>query len=176
MSDYRSAPVIPTKRLVLTPLSVEDADDMVSVLDDERLHEFTGGHPATLDKLRDRYRQLVTGSGDPSQVWLNWIVRQQPDAIAVGTVQATIYTGADLRADVAWVIGVPWQGQGVATEAASALVGWLRSQGVDRIDANIHPGHHASAGVATRVGLAPTNEACDGETVWRSPARAARIS
>ena len=31
---------IPTERLLLQPLRAEDADDMVDVLGDERLHDF----------------------------------------------------------------------------------------------------------------------------------------
>ena len=44
-------------RLDLSPSAgVADADEMVAVLADPALHEFTGGQPATLDELRDRYR------------------------------------------------------------------------------------------------------------------------
>ncbi len=156
---------IPTERLVLTPLLVEDAEEMMGVLDDERLHEFTGGHPLTQRQLLDRYRQLVAGARDPSQEWLNWVIRQRPDMIAIGTVQATVRSGEDLRADVAWEIGIPWQGHGFATEAASGMVAWLRSVGVDHLSANIHPDHHASRRVAARLGLVPTDDLCDGETV-----------
>ena len=62
---------------------------------------------------------------------------------------------------------MPWQGQGFAGEAATALVQWLREQGVPAITANIHPDHHASAGVAARAGLTVTAEEVDGERVWR---------
>ena len=37
------AAVISTERLDLVPLTVEDADEMVTVLADEGLYEFTGG-------------------------------------------------------------------------------------------------------------------------------------
>jgi RimJ/RimL family protein N-acetyltransferase len=160
---------IVTDRLTLTALTVEDADEMVSVLDDDRLHEFIGGRPATLDELRDRYRRLVVEPNDPSQVWLNWIVRSRRDGIAVGTMQASLSTGPEGRsvAAVAWVIGVAWQGHGFASEAARSLVAWLRSHGVDEITAHINPDHHASAIVGGRAGLHPSNEQRDGETVWR---------
>jgi RimJ/RimL family protein N-acetyltransferase len=81
---------ISTARLLLTPLRPADADDMVDVLGDERLHEFTGGSPATLDDLRDRFAGLAAGSPDPAEVWFNWIVRGGADARPVGTVQATL--------------------------------------------------------------------------------------
>jgi RimJ/RimL family protein N-acetyltransferase len=151
---------------VLTPLRPSDADAMADVLGDEALHEFTGGHPLGLLELRRRYERLVAGPDDPDESWLNWIVRRADDGAAIGTVQATV-TGR--AAEIAWVIGVRWQGRGFAGEAATALVRWLREQGLPVITANIHPDHHASAGVAARAGLAVTDEEVDGERVWRVP-------
>jgi len=165
----RSVDTINTERLVMTPLRAEDADEMAAVLDDERLHEFIGGHPSTPDELRSRYARLAAGSPDPNEVWCNWIVRRRPGDQAIGTLQATVTThDGRSTAQVAWVIGVPWQGQGSASEAATALVGWVRNQGVDDIVANIHPEHRASVLVATRAGLQPTDEEVGGEQVWRA--------
>jgi RimJ/RimL family protein N-acetyltransferase len=160
---------IVTERLSLTPLRPEDADEMFEVLDDERLHEFTGGRPATLVELRDRYARLAAGSGSPDEEWLNWTVRLRSDAQPVGAMQATIADGGRV-AHVAWVIGVDWQNRGLASEAARALVDWLWQRGAREIVANIHPDHRASAAVAGRVGLAETDEEADGETVWRARA------
>ena len=56
-----AAATITTARLVLTPLVAGDADVMVEVLGDERMHEFTGGHPLTLEDLRARDRKLAVG-------------------------------------------------------------------------------------------------------------------
>jgi RimJ/RimL family protein N-acetyltransferase len=146
---------------------VQDAEEMVEVLRNERLHEFIGGHPADLDELRARYATLVAGSPDPAELWLNWVVRHHLDDRAIGTVQATVTDGGQGRsALVAWVIGVPWQGQGFGSEAARTLVDWLRCQGIDEITAHIHPEHHASAAVAARAGLHRTGEQVDDEQVW----------
>jgi len=168
-SDIPRDATVVTRRLILTTLTVEDADEMVHVLGDDRLHEFIGGHPVGLDELRERYRHLVAGSIEPGETWLNWIVRVTHDQVAVGTVQATVSARADGRssASVAWVIGTRWQNKGYATEAAGALVDWLRSHGVADVTAHIHPDHHASGLVAERAGLRPTDEQHDGEIVWR---------
>ncbi|GIJ43153.1 hypothetical protein Val02_00390 [Virgisporangium aliadipatigenens] len=155
---------ITTARLVLTPLVPDDADEMAVVLGDERLHEFIGGRPATREELRARYLRWAFGSGSPDEHWLNWVVRA--DGQAVGWVQATVSGGS---AEVAWVIGVAWQGNGYAGEAATALVAWLRAGGAHPITATIRPDHHASAAVATRAGLAPTDREIDGERLWITP-------
>ena len=171
MRGPREAPSIATTRLVLHPLRVEDADEMVKVLGDAALHEFTGGQPSTLDELRDRFAVWTRGSGSNSELWLNWIVRRCADDAAVGTVQATVVSCDDpSSASVAWTIGTPWQRQGYAAEAAAGLVRWLALQGVESIVAHIHPDHVASARVAAGAGLRRTDEIVDGEVVWRRDA------
>jgi RimJ/RimL family protein N-acetyltransferase len=76
-------------------------------------------------------------------------------------------TGDEPAAEVAWVVGTPWQGQGIATEAARALVAWLGQQSIKTVIAHIHPGHQASAAVAAAAGLTPTGQLQDGEMRWR---------
>jgi RimJ/RimL family protein N-acetyltransferase/predicted nucleic acid-binding protein len=155
-----------TRRLDLTPLRVDDATDMIEVLGDERLYSFIGGQPPTLDELRQRYRLLEAGqSTDGTEEWHNWIARLRSGGDAIGTVQATI-VDRGRKAAIAWVVGVPWQRQGFATEAALALVGWLEGRSVSTITAHVHPDHAASARVAERIGLSPTGEFEDGEQVW----------
>ncbi len=156
-----------TPRLRMDPLRVEDAEAMRGVLADPALYRFTGGEPPTLDSLRRRYAAQVAGaSPDGSERWHNWILRLTAGGEAIGFVQATV-TDEGRRADIAWVIGVPWQGLGYASEAAVALVAWLRGAGAATITAHVHPDHEASARVAARAGLAATDEVEDGERVWR---------
>jgi RimJ/RimL family protein N-acetyltransferase len=158
-----------TERLLLSPLRAADAVEMFPVLDDLRLHAFIGGTPAaTLDELTAVFTRLQGGSGRSTELWVNWIVRLRAGTAAIGTVQATITDEADRTAEVAWVIGVPWQGRGYATEAAGALAVWLRALGVGRITANVHPGHLASEAVADRLGMRRTSVHHDGETVWEA--------
>lgn len=158
-----------TDRLTLTPLVEADAETMVAVLNDERMYEFTGGEPPTLEQLRARYNRLAVGHpSDRSEQWFNWIVRLSDIGRAVGAVQATVAADGS-AAEVAWEIGVQWQGHGIASEAAGAVVAWLDRNGVTEVRAFVHPEHQASARVAERIGLAPTDEVVDGEIVWRRP-------
>jgi RimJ/RimL family protein N-acetyltransferase len=161
-------PVIDTPRLRLEPLAVHHAEEMAKVLGDIRLHRYIGGEPPTLEELRARYERQVAGPSPFHQErWLNWIVRRRRDGQALGYVQATVAPGyGGPRASVAWVIGMPYQGFGFASEAARALVGWLVANGVRDLAANIHPDNLASAAVARRAGLRPTGEYSGDELVW----------
>jgi RimJ/RimL family protein N-acetyltransferase len=148
---------IRTARLVLSPVEAEDADELAAVFADERLYAFTGGGPGTVEELRGTLGRLARErAGDP---WAqrNWVVRRLADRQAVGMLQAA-FGGGGRSAEIAWLVGVPWQGQGLASEAAVAVVGWLEARGVAQVTAWIRPDHHASEAVATRVGLMVTSE------------------
>lgn len=179
------AETIRTARLDLLPLRVEHAEEMAEVLSDPALHTFIGGAPASPEALRSRYERLVAGSPDPAVIWCNWVLRLRGDANGdssgggdrdgngeerlVGTVQATL---AGEVAEVAWVVGTPWQGRGFAGEAAAGLVDWLgRQRSVHTVIAHIHPGHRASAAVASAAGLTATDRYQDGEVRWELPIR-----
>ncbi|MFD5649543.1 GNAT family N-acetyltransferase [Streptomyces sp. NPDC127039] len=156
-----------TRRLDLLPLHVEHAEEMATVLSDPALHTFIGGTPDTPQALHSRYQRMTAGSPDPAVTWLNWVINLRDASCLTGTVQATISPdGHGAVAEIAWVVGTPWQGRGIATEAARALVYWLSQQSVHAAIAHIHPDHGASGAVATAAGLTPTDEQHDGETRW----------
>jgi RimJ/RimL family protein N-acetyltransferase len=166
------ARVIGTARLELLPVRVEYAEEMARVLGDPALHAYIGGAPESVEQLRSRYERWSAGSPDPMVTWLNWVIRLRSNGHLTGTVQATIGPEGDgVVAEVAWVVGTAWQGRGIATEAAAALVAWLAEQPVHAIIAHIHPDHAASAAVATAAGLAPTDRWQDGERRWRRSIR-----
>ena len=166
--DLRSTPTptIDSERLRLLPLRTHDAEEMAIALSASTLYEFIGGSPPTPDELRDLYARWIAGPPRASEAWHNWAIRLVADGTLIGHVQATVLDGGD-RADIAWILGSPWQGHGYATEAAAAMLGWLESAGVRTITAHIHPRHAASARVAERAGLEPTDEIEGGEVVWR---------
>jgi RimJ/RimL family protein N-acetyltransferase len=162
------AQAITTSRLDLHPLRQDHADEMAAILADPQLYAFTGGTPPTAAELRSRYGRWLAGSPDPATSWCNWVIGLRSAAGLVGTVQATIATGQATTAEVAWIVGLRWQGQGIATEAARALMVWLQRQSVRVVIAHIHPDHHASASVARAIGLAPTDQMQDGEIRWEA--------
>jgi len=165
------AELVETQGLKLMPLRPEHAGEMFAVLADEELYAFTGGTPPRPEELRARYERWTAESPDPAVTWLNWVIWLRDERCLAGTVQATIskHDGpGDSRqvAEVGWVVGRRWQGRGIASEAARALVASLRHQPIGLIIAHIHPGHSASAAVAVSAGLTPTERWLEGERRW----------
>ena len=161
-------PALETARLVLEPLRVEHADEMVLVLADRALYAFSDDEASpTLEELRERYARQARGvSADGRQEWHNWILRLRSSGEAGGVVQATV-TGDDAArtVELAWVVGAAHQGRGLANEAATAVRDALRDLRTTVI-AHIAPGHVASEGVARHLGLVRTDVLHEGEARW----------
>ena len=160
-----------TAHLDLAPLIPEDATDMFLVMQDPALGRWTGDVPPTdADELRTRYAEWASRrspSGD--ELWLNWVVRRQDDDRAVGHVAATV---SEAETAIAWIVGTAYQRQGIATEAARALIAWLLEEpGAISIVASIPAGHEASEGVARSVAMRPTDRRDHGEVVWELDTR-----
>lgn len=153
-------------RFRLRALRVDDADTMVSVLADPSLHQFTGGEPPSRDELARRYAVQARGiSPDGTERWVNSIVLLGEAEVPIGYVQATIPVDGD-TAEIAWVIGRAWQGDGHASRAARLFVEDLAHQGIRCIVAHIHPDHSASQRIASRLGMGPATVVVDGEVRW----------
>lgn len=153
------------QRLVLVPLSLEVAAEMLPVLAAPSLYEHKGGSPPSSAELTARYERQLVGPGSADESWLNWTLRAE-DRV-VGYVQATVRRrGPELAADVAWVVAVDEQGRGVASEAAGVMVEHLLANGCTTVRALIADAHAASAVVARRLGMRRTALVEDDEHVW----------
>jgi RimJ/RimL family protein N-acetyltransferase len=172
VTSWPTAEPMRSERLRLEPLTPDHAEEMVDALSASELYAFIGGTGPSLPELQRLYILQAVGespSGDAG--WLNWIVRDEAQETAVGYVQATVtVAGGQPRADLAWLIRPDQQRQGLATEAARAMVDWLAAHGVSEFRAAIHPDNTASNRVAERLHLHPSDEVDDGEVIWCSNA------
>jgi len=160
----REYPVPGVLSLRSLAVAVADASAMARVLSDPSLYRFTGGEPPSVDALTRQYTAQVRGcSPDGRAAWINRVVLV--DEGPVGYVQATVPMDDDV-AEIAWVIGRPWQGLGYAKRAAELLVEELTGRGVHRLVAMIRPDHVASQRIAAHLGMRDSSEMVDGEIRW----------
>jgi RimJ/RimL family protein N-acetyltransferase len=154
-----------TASLRLRQIREADAEALAIALADPALYSFIGGGPPTHEELRERIDRWLAGPSGAREGWHNWVIELEGAKTIIGHLQATVLDASS--ADIAWMVGTPWQGRGYASEAAVELVRWLECAGVETITAHIRPDHAASARVAQGAGLEPTDRIEDGEVVWR---------
>jgi Acetyltransferase (GNAT) domain len=114
-----------TPRLELVPVITDDAEELTDVFGDQRLYAFLVSQPTTTEQLRDQFARLAADrlADEKGTAQRNWTVRRRSDGRAVGMLQAA-FSDQGRAAEIAWAVGVPWQGQGIASEAGPGS-GWL---------------------------------------------------
>jgi RimJ/RimL family protein N-acetyltransferase len=144
-----------TSRLYIEPLVVAHAEQLLVALDDERVGLFIGGPDvSTLEALLDRIEFVTAGPADSSKQWLNFAVLFK--GTVIGRLEATTYAGSidhPPYAEIAYLVGPRWWGNGFATEATRWLIEYLSTQGIVEVWACVVPGNQASINLARRVGL-----------------------
>lgn len=164
-----------TERLTIEPLDQRHAPALFAALNDDRVGTYIGGPDVTsVADLRKRIEFLAAGPpADRHQIWCNWAVLAE--GTVVGRVEATIHDGI---AEVAYVFGPAYWGQGYATEATAWMIDEVRSLGAQACWATVAPDNVASVALLERLGFvpAPMDDTTlfsydDGDLTFHRPAR-----
>ena len=141
--------------LTLEPQTEAHAPEMFVLLSEPRLHTYLDqAPPISAEALRERYLRLESRtSGDGTEQWLNWAIRLDSGVLA-GFVQATL--PAHAAGWIAFALGLPHWGQGIARRATQAMIDELRSAyGIEHLLACAERDNHRSIGLLTRLGFVP---------------------
>jgi [ribosomal protein S5]-alanine N-acetyltransferase len=113
-------PLLHTPRLLLRPLELSDADQVQALFGNWEIVKNLNSRvpwPYPSDGAHTFYRDIVLPAVATGEQW-HWTIRVKTDADRiVGTIGLT-KNESDNRG---FWIGLPWQGQGFATEAANAV-------------------------------------------------------
>lgn len=140
-----------TERLTLRLMEAADAPALAAYRNDPEVAALQGWEVpfALADAKRFVAETHALGwpvAGDWQQVALDL------DGTMVGDLG--VHRTADGRvATLGYTLARSAQGRGLATEAVTAMLGLLRSEGVERVDAATDPENHASARLLLRAGF-----------------------
>lgn len=147
-------PRIETERLRLRPLTEQDAEVLARLFGQPEVVRYSGGYSPSLDEVREGIRRHVSSYyGDRGYGLLATELRQTGDVIGrVGLLTTELDPDADVELHY-HLMPSAW-GDGLATEAARAVLEWARRVlDVRRVVAAIHPDNRASRRVAEKCGL-----------------------
>lgn len=159
-----------TPRLALEPLVEAHAREMFAALADPAIYRHIDEEaPESVERLAQRYRRLESRkSGDGTEHWLNWVVREKASGAAIGYVQATVQT--DGMAIVAYVIAPSHWGHGFGREATVAMIAEIAARyGAQRLVATVDEANAASIRLLRALGFEDRGRR-DGDRVYERPA------
>ncbi len=160
-----SAPLIETERLALRHFRADDLDSFAATMADPEVVRHLGGEP---NDREDAWRKLLTGAGFWSLMGIGlWAVERRSDKQLIGHVGFFDFQ-RDMRPSIAgepemgWIFNPRAQGQGYATEACEAALGWFdRTQPPASIPAIIARENVRSMQLAQRLGFERQPDATD---------------
>lgn len=145
-------------RLTLEPIQAAHASEMFGLWQDRDIYTFVPEEPPpTLAWLTQRYDKLTSRQspiGD--EAWLQWALRRKEDRVLIGRVEASVRL--DAKAQLAWLLGTSYTGQGYAREAVRRMLDHLRDDyAVREVDVEIDTRNLRSLRLAEALGFTRVN-------------------
>ncbi len=145
-------------RLTLEPIQAAHASEMFGLWQDRDIYRFVPEEPPpALAWLAQRYDKLTSRQspiGD--EAWLQWALRRKQDQVLIGRVEASVRL--DATAQLAWLLGTSYTGQGYAREAVRRMLDHLRDDyGVREVDVEIDTRNLRSLRLAEALGFTRVN-------------------
>ena len=145
---------ITTRRLLLREFAAEDEAALHALEADPALHHYRGGGQSSQEEIRaflQRTRDSLTL--DPRPIYA-LAIALRPEGQLIGVVTLTITNRELGQAELGYRLSPAYWGQGYATEAAQALVGFgFSALGLHRIYALCHPENSGSQRVMEKAGM-----------------------
>lgn len=146
-------PELVTERLVLRPFRASDADRVTELAGVREIALNTLNVPHPYER-RHAEEWIASHHGQyERRESVTYAVTLREDGLLVGAV-GLIVDAANEVAELGYWVGKPYWGQGYASEAARALMGWgFAHLGLHRVHASHFPRNPASGAVLRRLGM-----------------------
>jgi ribosomal-protein-alanine N-acetyltransferase len=146
-------PILSTPRLILRALQPSDLDDLYEYASDPEIDQYVPWeHYKNIDEARENLNEFLEeykkdGLGA-------WGIEHRADRKLIGIINISIPHRINRRVEMGYTISRAYWGQGLATEAAKALIKFgFEKMDLLRIEAVVLPEHLASARVLEKSGM-----------------------
>jgi [ribosomal protein S5]-alanine N-acetyltransferase len=143
-----------TGRLLLRAFRPADWADVHAYGSDPEVVRFMDWGPNTVEESRHHTNRASATAAVSPRLRFPYAVERLADARVIGSVELTMTSLDHRRAEMGYVLARAAWGQGYATEAAAALVGYgFGPLGLHRIGATCDPDNVGSARVLEKIGM-----------------------
>jgi ribosomal-protein-alanine N-acetyltransferase len=157
--NQESSSIATTPRLYIRPFTLDDASVVNARLDsDPRQMEFTGS-VKSLEETREALRKQIEWTRCHPQGCGKWAVVSREDDQIVGWGALVPLPGRPQDVEVGYIISPLYWGQGLATEAAAALVDYgFRVLKLPAVFSMVNPANLPSIRVTQKLGMSRIDE------------------
>lgn len=153
--DWKGAePKLLTPRLLLRPLRLTDASDLLKIDSDPEVTYFRGLTPLSVEASRSQLEKHLRTRWNKSRAWMFWCIRVQGSDEFVGVAMLRQLNKDWREFEVGYSLARSQWGQGYATEAVRAALRFaFRTLRAHRIVANTYPENAASCRLLEKLGF-----------------------
>jgi len=163
-----------TARLIVRRFEQRDVPDILTYSryeEDDRFRKRNVDWELTEESVRRWWTPMMAIKTEDAINWLSLVVELKAERRVIGNVGFNAKrTGEHLQGTIGWTLGKAHEGNGYATEAASALLGYLfRTVGFHRVYALTSPKNSNSWRLMERLGMrreAHFHRNCFVDGVW----------
>jgi ribosomal-protein-alanine N-acetyltransferase len=146
-------PSLTTNRLVLRQITFRDAEDLFATLSDEEAMQFYGHEPhqsvdethALIEQIQVRYTR---------REGIRWGITRKGEDRVIGSCSFHHFDAGFHRAETGYELQRVWWGQGIMTEAMSAILTYgFDVLGLHRVEAIIDLANERSKGLLLKLGF-----------------------
>ncbi len=153
LKTFKKMPIICTERLTLRKLSVSDSTDMYEYSKKSIVTKYLLW---TEHESESRSYNYLCGVSEwyKRGEYFDWAVTLTDSGKMIGTCGFTSFDFEHGRAEVGYVLNPDFWGQGIATEAVSAVIEFAFNElGANRVEAHFIEGNNASLRVMEKCGM-----------------------
>ncbi len=152
--NHTGTRVLNTKRLVLRPFKLEDADDMFkNYTSHEKVTKFlTWNAHKTIDDTKKYLQEMVLPKYENLSTY-RWAIVLKSTNEVIGCIDVCDINEKNFRAELGWCLGDDFWGRGIMPEAAREVIKYLFSVGFKRIQAQHKHENTKSGRVMQKVGM-----------------------
>ena len=148
-----TGPEIATERLVLEPLTLEDAEALFAYRSLPEVYRYQTWAPTGVSDARAFIQELEPVEFDTPGTWFQLGIRERESGRLVGDL-GVHFLEDGRRVEIGFTLDPAFQGRGLATEAVTALLDHLfGALGKDRVVASADPRNVASVRLLERIGM-----------------------
>jgi RimJ/RimL family protein N-acetyltransferase len=144
-------PVLTTARLRLRPFRLADAEDLHVLFSDPLTHTIGSGPFTTVSQTEQWIQRRINTRQEHGLCW--YALREHDTDALIGNCGMLKGRTSYAEPEIGYLIRKTHQGQGFASEAASAVLDECRAAGIERVWASIRPHNAASRRIAERLGM-----------------------